>query len=137
MDAEQLVRELNLKAMTAISNLLSDYDRGLISRAQANTGCRAVFDTVSGLVSSDTFEYISMAANEFKGAKGCQLSLRKDKTGTAFEGILRICGSGKLIRVRGTPYHAAPPYTAHVDDAVEPDRAAMDAAAQYMRDSSR
>lgn len=130
MDTEQLVRELNLKAMTAISNLLSDYERGLISKAQVSSGCRAVFDTVGGLVSADTFEFVSLAANEFKGAKGVELQVTRYDN--QLKGVARICGTGALLGI-----YAARPIKTPVYNEEEPDRAARDAADRYMQGLKR
>ena len=95
MDAEQLTQELSLKAMTALSNIIGDYERGLISKAQAATGCRAVFDTVGGLVGTEVFNLVSAAAQQYKGAKSYEVTIGRGDD--RYKGVMRQCGEACVL----------------------------------------
>lgn len=129
MDAEQLTKELSLKALSAITTLVSDYKRGLITKGQVSSGCRAVFDTVSGLVGTEVINLVSQAAAEFK-SKGFEVEIIKHADGT-LRGALRVCGKGKVLRIRAEPHFAAP---YNVD---EPDMSARRVMDRYMEDLHR
>lgn len=98
MDTEQLREELNFKVLTAVHSIVSDERRGLITKAQANTGIRGIFDAVSGLVSQDNFDLLSAASEEYKHAKGVDVTFIKAVDGIT--GTIRICGNGALLSYR-------------------------------------
>lgn len=98
MDTEQLREELNFKVLTAIHGIVNDERRGLITKAQANTGIRGIFDAVSGLVSQDNFDLLSAASEEYKHAKGVEVTFIKATDG--IQGSIRICGNGALLSYR-------------------------------------
>jgi hypothetical protein len=75
-----------------LSNVISDYERGLISKAQAATGCRAVWDTVSGLVGGEVLDLINQASLEYRGARGVEFAL-DPKTA---RGYLYRCGTAMI-----------------------------------------
>lgn len=114
MDAKQLSDELNLKAMTALTGIIQDEARGLISPAQAATGVRAIFDMSSGLISSESFELISLAAAEYKGKRGMDVQLIKSPNGH-LEGVLRVCGTGAVLRINRAVPHLMPTYADDAD----------------------
>ena len=111
MDTEQLTRELSLKAMTALGNIIGDYERGLITRAQAMTGCRAVFDTVGGLCTNDVYQLVSEAAMTYKGVHGIEVIRRHNKT------YLHRAGTGELYEAQVNPIDIGQ----YNDDTKEPD----------------
>lgn len=127
MDSRRMTEELNLKAYTAISNILTDYERGVISKGQAATGVRAVFDAVGGLVSSQTLEHISMAGDYFKGARGYEVQWINK--GQHLEGVMRVCGTGAVVRVFKASAHVVPRY----NDSDDADALARDEADRLMR----
>ena len=102
MDAKQLMSELDHKVFNTVVNIVEEERRGLITRAQAATGMRAVFDAVSGLCSQDNFDMLSAAALEYRDAKGVDVTFIKGQNG--IHGSIRICGNGALLSYdQGTP----------------------------------
>ena len=99
MDAQTLIDELNLKVATSVIGICDDERRGLITKAQAGTAIKAVFDAVSGLVSQDNFDLISAASEEYKREKGMEATFVKN--GDEIVGTIRICGAGALLSYRG------------------------------------
>ena len=97
MNNEALLEELDLKAMTALTGVIQDEKRGLITPAQAATGIRGIFDAVGGLVSQDCFDLISLAALEFKNASAYEVKLGV-QDGNLY-GVLRNCRNGLIIEV--------------------------------------
>ena len=96
MDAKNLIDELNLKTTIAVMGIVEDERRGIITKAQAATAMKGIFDAVSGLVSQDTFDLISAASEEYKGAKGMEATFIKHED--KIIGTIRICGAGALLR---------------------------------------
>lgn len=115
MDAKQLTDELHLKAMTALTCIIQDEQRGIISPAQAATGVRAIFDTVGGLVPTEAFDLISLVGKEYKGKTGTQVDMVK--VGDHLEGVIRFCHSGAVLRVTHAVPHRRPAYTTDEVDA--------------------
>lgn len=123
MDSEQLSHEINIKAINALSNIMDDERRGIITRAQAKTAVRAIYDTVGGLVPTDTFDLISQAAEEYKQAHGTEVQWFR--VGSDIKGICRIAGTGKVLRIdRATPQRIPSNNTDIDDDAAAKDHAA-------------
>lgn len=108
MDARQLSEELNLKAMNSLTNVVNDEARGLISKAQAGTACRAIFDVVGGLVSTETVDLISAAVEQYKGHHGWMGNLVR--RGDHMEGYIRVCGPAAVIRINHATPHRKPSY---------------------------
>lgn len=94
---DTLANELSLKAMTAVGSLIADYDRGLISKAQVASGCRAIFDTVGGLVTPKALDLISQAAKEYQ-CKGYEVLMVRTPEG--LRGTVRQCGGAKVVKFR-------------------------------------
>lgn len=120
---DTLTNELSLKAMTSIGNLISDYDRGLISKGQVATGCRAVFDAVGGLVSPSCLDLLSQAAKEY-ACKGYEVLLVNTEEG--LQGTIRQCGGAKVIAVQSKSVWRAP------TDAPESDLVARNMSEKYV-----
>jgi hypothetical protein len=59
MDEYDVRVELDRKSIQTLDQLISRHDAGEISGEAFKVAVRAIFDTVSGLVESDTFELIS------------------------------------------------------------------------------
>lgn len=115
MDSKQLSEELNLKAMTALTGILQDEARGLITPAQAATGVRAIFDMAGGLISQESFDLISLAAESYKGKRGVEVNLTKNPQGH-LEGVIRFCGSGAVVHINQASPHRTPEYTDSTDE---------------------
>lgn len=99
MDAQTVIDELNLKVAASVIGICDDERRGIITKAQANTAIRAVFDAVSGLVSQDNFDLMSAVSEEYKHEKGVEATFIKN--GDEIIGTIRICGAGALLSFRG------------------------------------
>ncbi len=54
--------ELERKTLDVLARILHDYEQGIVSQAQASHSLRAIFDTVSGLVGTEVFDFISEAS---------------------------------------------------------------------------
>lgn len=113
MDAEQLSQEINLKAMTALANIVDDEERGIITRAEAKTALRAIFDMAGGLVPTSTFDLISAAADQYKHAKGVEVEWVR--IGDAIKGVARVCGAGAVLRIDQALPHRKPSYDIDTD----------------------
>lgn len=124
MDPQQLIKDINLKAITALGSVVQDYERGLISRAQAATGCRAIFDTVSGIATPEVFDLVTQASAKFKDAVGVEVNLRPDTRNgkLVYNGTIRYCGLAQVLRFRAVSHHTG----SYNDD--EPDLIARDKA---------
>lgn len=107
MDAKQLINDINLKAMDSLGNVIQDYERGLISKAQAATGCRAIFDCVSGIATKEVFDLVSQAAAEFSGTHGVEVNIKpgRDNGELTFSGTIRYCGLAQVLRFRAVPHY--------------------------------
>lgn len=106
MDTRQLTQELNFKVLDAVHNLLRDHERGLITRAEVKTGVRAIFDSVAGLVPTTTFNLLSEAAEEYKGAHGIE-AYKYNGNGN----ILHVTGTGRVLHVNSVMSLKYPGYT--------------------------
>lgn len=106
MDADQLSQELNLKAMTALSSVVADEERGLISKAEAKTAIRAIYEVVGGLVPTSTFDLISAASEQYKHHRGWDVQMVN--VAGELKGVARVCGNGAVIRITGAVPHRKP-----------------------------
>lgn len=59
-----LMDELGRKTMDALATLLTDLDRGAITRPQASYAISVLFQATSGLVGTDCFDLISEASKQ-------------------------------------------------------------------------
>lgn len=123
MDAKQLTQELALKAINAVHTLVSDFNRGLITQGQVSAGCQAVFNTVSGLVDTETVQLLSDAAKEYRCTG---YDVEAVRTAQGIQGTIRVCGKGRVMRFIAQPLFQA---GAGVD---EPDAEAKDAVMRYI-----
>jgi hypothetical protein len=67
-------KELGEKALGSIASILADVEQGVISPSEARVSIRAVFDSVSGLVSTEVFDMISEASESIRQGSGGQHS---------------------------------------------------------------
>lgn len=126
MDTKFITEELNRKAMDALASIVEDHENGIITAAQASTGIRGVFDSVSGLVSQPVFDLISSAASQYAGTRGFEVQMKQTQSG--LKGIMRECGTPNIYGFRAV-HRADPAYD--VTDA-NADKQAQRRAAQMM-----
>jgi hypothetical protein len=102
MDAGQVIEELSFKVNMALHTLVSDYERGLISRAQARTGVKAIGESVMGLVTQDTFDLIGVIDQQLsdKDTRGAETRVRGIGNGLA-RSLHFVCGTGQVYAVTG------------------------------------
>jgi len=67
MSTIDFATELTRKTLDAIGSVLSQVRDGQLSPAEARVALRAVFDSVSGLVSADCFHLLTQADVELEG----------------------------------------------------------------------
>lgn len=70
MEAQQILDEIDRKALETLQRILNDRERGVISDAQARASVHTLFEAVSGLCSRDSFDLISDASTELNAPKG-------------------------------------------------------------------
>lgn len=122
MDPWKLKSEVSQKVIGALQAIVSDHERGLISRAQAATGVRGIYDATSGLVDTETFDILSEVAQRYKGVHGVEVQFKR--VGKHLEGYVRVCGRGRVVRIT----QAIPHYTAAYTDENADTEAARQAA---------
>lgn len=117
MEANQILEEINLKALAALTTIIQDEKRGLLTKGQAATGIRGIFDSVSGLVSQECFDLISLAANEYKDASEVDVNLIR--SGDNIVGVMRFPKTGAILEITNTKPRRFPGYNDTDENAVE------------------
>ncbi|WEU67417.1 hypothetical protein [Xanthomonas phage JGB6] len=94
----------------ALTGLIEDEKRGLITKAEAKTAIKAIFESVSGLIDQETFDFLSAASVDYKDSKGMDITFVKVEE--TIQGTIRVCGNGALMVYKAVPIRA-PQYNTH------------------------
>lgn len=71
-----IATELEGKTLDVLARIVSDYEQGAVSQPQASFALQAVFNTTSGLVGDEVFNFISTASAEVNKDQGRDLIRR-------------------------------------------------------------
>jgi hypothetical protein len=120
---EDANNDISLKTTLAIQGLLQDLQRGLITQAEVKTSIKTLFEAVGGYISIETYELLSQAADEVKGAVGFDVRFVKGLNGDLI-GTVRVCGGkSHILKIKVAQLISS--NARRVPDDMEPDVYAM------------